>query len=181
MRAIVAGGRNFTPSESDFYILKELIRFFNIDTIISGHATGADTFGEQIADFLSIKKELYPADWDNLTTSPLLIKTRKDGKKYNSLAGFIRNEKMAEVADMLIYFKGGNGTNDMVHRATHHNLQIISAEIAKSIYYSSNRYSVQDGKIIIDTVNGTLNSSELFEKYGYFKIVENLEIKGNIE
>lgn len=70
IKAIIAGGRNFIPVEHDFQILKELLLFYKINTIISGHATGADTFGEQIADFFSIEKEIYPADWNNLSASP---------------------------------------------------------------------------------------------------------------
>lgn len=98
------------------------------------------------------------------------IGIRKDGNKYNILAGFNRNEKMAEVADMLIYFKGGNGTNDMVQRAEKHGLQIINAEIAKSLYYSDKHFSIKDNNPIINSA-GTFCASEIFNKYGYFNMI----------
>jgi hypothetical protein len=180
MKAIVAGGRDFIPTRQDFQILKELISIYKIDIIVSGHAAGADSFGEQTADALSLKKEIYPADWNNISVTPCKIKTRKDGIQYNVLAGFNRNEKMAEVADMLIYFKGGNGTNDMISRAEKHGLKIISAEIAKTIYYCNKYFSIKNDELILDE-NGKLNSNELLEKYGYFKVVEDLYKKGKIE
>ena len=36
------------------------------------------------------------------------------GKPYNKLAGFQRNEQMAEYADALIAVDGGNGTSHMI-------------------------------------------------------------------
>ena len=99
-RVIIAGSRSF----KDYSLLKTKMDFYlkNIKSpvIISGGARGADTLGEQYAIERNLPGEQYPADWSI-------------GKH----AGFVRNEKMAQVADALIAFWDGKskGTEHMIN------------------------------------------------------------------
>lgn len=106
-RVIIAGSRKF----SDYQKLKEncdrILREKLEDEeccviIVSGHAQGADTLGEQYARERGLQLDAHPADW----------------KKYGRSAGVIRNKEMAENADALIAFpqegEENRGTRNMV-------------------------------------------------------------------
>lgn len=58
------------------------------------------------------------ADWYNTNVYPRLIKRNSFGEKYNVLAGYNSNQKMADYADGLIAFikNNSNGTKDMINR-----------------------------------------------------------------
>ena len=60
---------------------------------------------------IPIKK--FPAEWD----------------KHGKGAGFIRNKQMAEYADAVVLFPGGNGTNNMYEQASKMNLKIIDLRL----------------------------------------------------
>lgn len=106
-RVIIAGSRKF----SDYQKLKEncdrILREKLEDEeccviIVSGHAQGADTLGEQYARERGLQLDAHPADW----------------KKYGRSAGVIRNKEMAENADAQIAFpqegEENRGTRNMV-------------------------------------------------------------------
>ena len=112
-RVIIAGCRNFYNYE----MLKERCEFFlqnKMNThnviILTGHASGADTLGENFAIDHNLQCELYPADW----------------KRHGKAAGPIRNAEMAEVADALIAFWDGqsHGTKSMIELAKRKGLQV---------------------------------------------------------
>ena len=105
-KAIIAGGRHYVGTVKAAAWLDALRVELSIDTVISGCATGADAFGEKWADRREIKIERFPADWYRLGKS----------------AGPIRNEQMANAADICILFPGGTGTADMKRRAIAHGL-----------------------------------------------------------
>jgi predicted Rossmann fold nucleotide-binding protein DprA/Smf involved in DNA uptake len=100
---IIAGSRDF----NDYELLKtkcnqyleEKRKTYEI-VIVSGHARGADKFGEQYAAEEGFQLEIYKADWD----------------KYGKRAGYRRNEQMAEVGDAVIAFWDGEskGTKHMI-------------------------------------------------------------------
>ena len=122
MKIIVAGSRSITDYELVKRVIFEVLAKYNIMSlqlveIVSGHAPGVDLLGERWADENQVKKTLFPATWDDLITLPVKIKTNKFGKKYNALAGFNRNGKMADYADILIAFWDGKspGTKDMLN------------------------------------------------------------------
>lgn len=101
MKVIIAGSRSF----SDYTLLEKKCN--NIlgnklpdVTIISGNARGADTLGITYAKNNGLDVEIYPAQWS------------KDGRR----AGYIRNGKMAKLADGLIAFWDGKspGTRHMI-------------------------------------------------------------------
>ena len=108
MRVIIAGWREF----NDYELLKQVIKEANFDitTILSGCARGADALGERYAIENKIELEEYPADWNG------------HGKR----AGIIRNEVMACNADALIAIlsKQSIGTLDMIKRAVNKGLII---------------------------------------------------------
>lgn len=123
MKVIIAGGRDFEAEGIDWDILEDLYGKFQIIEIVSGKASGADTFGEEFAKKYCIPIAEFPAKWDDM--SPPCAVGRNTYGEYNKLAGFNRNEEMARYADAVILFSGGNGTNDMYKRALRHQLRII--------------------------------------------------------
>jgi hypothetical protein len=98
MTVAVTGGRNYFLTDSDRARLDELRRAIPITLLLSGHARGADIGTETWARSVGLPVETFPAQWDLL------------GK----CAGFVRNREMADRAQFLIVFPGGNGTRHMV-------------------------------------------------------------------
>lgn len=113
-KVIIAGGRDF----NDYELLKEKCDFFLKNkimegrriTIISGHASGADSLGERYAQEGGLQCEQHPADW----------------KTHGKAAGFIRNAEMAAIADALIAFWDGKsrGTANMINTARAKGLRV---------------------------------------------------------
>jgi hypothetical protein len=93
MRTIIAGGRDYQGTEDDIALLDAL----PITEVISGGARGADKFGEYYAKKRNLPLRIYPAEWD----------------RYGKSAGYRRNVQMAEVAEAVVLFPGGKGTNHM--------------------------------------------------------------------
>ena len=95
---IVAGTRTFNDYE---LMCRKLDFLFEActPTIVCGEARGADTLGKKYAEENGYKVLSFPADWSK-------------GKN----AGYVRNEKMAKVADALIAFWDGKsaGTKHMI-------------------------------------------------------------------
>ena len=116
MRVLVCGGRNFsdydTVAEWLIYFLKQYAAMPLHTTIISGHARGADKLGERFAKDNECNLLTFPADWD----------------KYKKAAGHIRNQQMLDEGkpDLVIAFKGGTGTADMVNRSVKAGVRTVS-------------------------------------------------------
>ena len=101
MKTIIAGSRDF----NDYDLLKKQINHYRnykgvVTEIVSGCAKGADTLGEQYAVENGIPLKYFRADWDT----------------YGRAAGPIRNQQMAEYADVLIAVWDGKskGTKNMI-------------------------------------------------------------------
>lgn len=129
MKVIVAGSRHITDYLLVSQIISNTLSKYNISVteIVSGCAAGPDTLGEQWALENGVKVEPFEAEWDNISVPNARIKTNKWGKEYNAIAGFQRNERMAEYADVLIAIWDGqsSGTRDMISRAKKHNLIVF--------------------------------------------------------
>jgi len=97
VKCIIAGGRDFIPTKDDYELLDKFIKHYKITKIISGHAKGADKFGEDYAIKNKIQLLLFPADWET----------------YGPKAGPLRNREMALATDYAILFSGGSGTDSM--------------------------------------------------------------------
>lgn len=99
MKVIVAGSRSFDDQAlMDKWIHQ--IKSFGLEEIVSGHAKGADSLGEQAAANQDIKLKIFPANW-NL---------------HGKAAGHIRNREMANYADAAIVFWDGksSGSRNMI-------------------------------------------------------------------
>jgi len=102
MRTIVAGPRR--PGITYRFLCESLDKHLPPETseIVSGHAFGVDTMGEQYAKERGIpvkKFPVFPEDWD----------------RYGKSAGYRRNAMMAEYAEALVAFNNGSrGTGHMI-------------------------------------------------------------------
>ena len=108
MRTIIAGSRKCPH----YHLICEAVEEagWEITTVISGCARGADTFGEQYAHEHGIPVERHPADWEHLGRA----------------AGPIRNHEMAQCAEALIavLYPGSRGTENMIREAEAAGLKI---------------------------------------------------------
>ncbi len=110
-RVIIAGGRDF----DDYNLLKSTMdRFLSKITseicIVCGMARGADLLGERYAKEKGYVVHRFPADWET----------------FGKVAGFVRNEEMAQNADALVAFWDGDshGTQHMIKTAKRYKLKI---------------------------------------------------------
>ena len=108
MRTIIAGGRNYRWSRSDFRLLDFFWQSIPITEVVCGMARGADLLGKTWAEHRGIPVREFPAKWD------------EQGKA----AGHIRNERMADYAQALIAFPGGEGTRSMISKAVKRGLKV---------------------------------------------------------
>jgi len=115
MKVIIAGSRDF----NDYNLLKTscdnlLTQFTNIE-IVSGTARGADKLGERYARERGYDIKQFPANWD----------------KFGKSAGYIRNDEMAQYADMLIAFWDGTskGTKHMIDLANKRGIKVVVIDI----------------------------------------------------
>jgi hypothetical protein len=107
MKVIIAGGRNFTPTQADVDKLNSLKA--DITEVVCGGAKGADAFGAWWAQQNGIPVKYFHADW-NL---------------HGRAAGPIRNEEMAKYAEAAILFPGGAGTANMFSLVVKYRLTFI--------------------------------------------------------
>ena len=128
MKVIIAGGREFRDYDflqhaCDAILLREAYKDV---IVISGCAPGADTLALQYARERGFKYEEHPADWTDLSHPDAIIRTSKNGGKYDLLAGKRRNTKMSEIGDVLIAFWNhrSGGTADMIDKASRRKLKV---------------------------------------------------------
>ena len=114
MRVIVCGGRSFDDYRLLERELDALHARHRFSMVIHGAARGADSFAEHWATSRHIDVEKVPAQW------------RVYG---NKKAGPIRNSEMLTKApELVIAFKGGNGTADMVRKARAAGVPVVVIE-----------------------------------------------------
>lgn len=109
MKVIIAGGRDYNLTKSDFDLLDYISTKWQISEVVSGGADGADFGGEVWAENKKIPVKKFPANW----------------KEYGKAAGPIRNAEMAAYADGVILFPGGKGTKNMFETAKEFCLEIL--------------------------------------------------------
>jgi hypothetical protein len=116
-RVIIAGGRDFANYEFLEMACNELYengapwtRRRDWDHILCGGAPGADRLGRRFGRERGIRVKEYPAPWET----------------HGKAAGRLRNERMAEHADMLIAFWDGKspGTKHMIETALARGLEV---------------------------------------------------------
>lgn len=122
MKVIIAGSRYI----SDYNELLLAIQTFPhpITEVVSGGAVGVDAMGERFARDWDKDIKVFYAQWEDLNVPRIKLKVRANGSSYNALAGFNRNEEMAQYADALLLIWDGKskGSADMLARATRHGL-----------------------------------------------------------
>lgn len=140
MRVLVCGGRDY----SDYRQLSFTLDGICLDrgcvhepdqygnwlpkgvTVISGKASGADTLALDWAVSNWCPTIEFPADWTDLSFPGAVIRTRRDGTKYDALAGHRRNQRMIDEGkpDLVVAFPGGSGTADMERRARRAGIEV---------------------------------------------------------
>ncbi len=125
-KVIIAGGRDFDNYEKLVEFCNKVLINKNDIEVVCGMAGGADLLGKRYAIEKGLKVNEFPADWNNIDVEPCVIKTNKNGNKYNTLAGHNRNKLMAENAEALMAFFDGKskGTKNMIDLATEKGLKI---------------------------------------------------------
>jgi hypothetical protein len=140
MRIAVVGSRGF----EDYKILKavvdELRTIYDIKTIVSGGANGADSLAEQYAEENNLEMKVFPAKWKEL------------GKK----AGYVRNIEIWDDSDMGVAFWDGQS------RGTAHSFD-ISKRQQKKLYVFN--YSKMDFYLLNENIEETFFSIKDNVKY----------------
>jgi len=130
LRIAIIGGRNFNDYDTFKKVIESIDAHISYQDktviVVSGGANGADTLGSKWALENNYGLMVFEADWKNLDTTPCRIKHGKYGP-YNALAGFNRNDKIVENADIIIAFWDGNspGTGDSIKKARKLNKPIL--------------------------------------------------------
>jgi hypothetical protein len=129
MRLIVAGGRDFTDAARLDAALREALGDYPLHQvrIVSGGAKGADLLGEQWAKAQGVPVDRYDAKWDDITAPGAVVGVNRQGRQYNKLAGFQRNDLMAENADAVLVMPGGSGTAHMAKAMAAKGLTVFDA------------------------------------------------------
>lgn len=126
-RILVCGGRNFSDRNKLYATLDRICEdrdwimeptpdgnYLPNVVIISGAAKGADTLAIDWAAVNWQNWEEYPADWD----------------RYGRSAGHLRNQQMLDEGkpDLVVAFRGGRGTANMIERAKKAGVEVIQVE-----------------------------------------------------
>lgn len=114
LRVLVCGGRNFNDVLTLGSWLGGIIKSHGIALVIQGGARGADHMAREFAKWKGIPVETYPANWSELGPS----------------AGPIRNRLMLDMGkpDLVVAFKGGRGTANMVMQARNAGVPVFEPE-----------------------------------------------------
>lgn len=97
MKLIIAGGREYWFDDDDIRRLDALHAATRVTEVCSGAGSGADRCGERWAESHGIPIKRFPPDWET----------------YGRAAGPRRNRAMAQYADAVVLFPGGQGTWSM--------------------------------------------------------------------
>lgn len=143
MKILICGSRSLEIKQKSFIFktLDDIVckeQYFrevsskDIEIVSGNNPKGADYLGEQWAKSNNLKLTLFPAEWTNKTpkkpenwgNGSVCVWKPDYYNGYNSLAGYIRNQKMANYCsgEICIAFdaeekKGNTGTRDMIKRA----------------------------------------------------------------
>ena len=109
-KIVVAGSRGFNNYETAKEFIITCLEKENLTepiSFLSGGCRGSDLLGDRYAKEYGYPVEVYPAEWN----------------RYGRGAGPIRNERMAEEADIIICFWDGNskGTGTLLEYARRYN------------------------------------------------------------
>ena len=119
MKILVCGGRNFSDYNQMTRVMSAAVERLGMTVVIHGAMSGADNMAGRWARSAGLIEDPYPAEWDDISAPGAVVRTRRDGTKYNAKAGPMRNQRMLDIGkpDCVIAFHGGDGTADMKARA----------------------------------------------------------------
>ena len=113
MRVLVCESRHFNDPE----LMKDILKQYDIRTVIEGEARGADTLARQYAERHGLDVMAFPADWN----------------KHGRVAGPIRNLQMLREGkpDMAVAFRGPNsrGTQNMINQARKAGVETVVIDV----------------------------------------------------
>ncbi|QPB44203.1 DUF2493 domain-containing protein [Medusavirus stheno T3] len=111
VKVAIVGGREFADKARLYEVMDDLALKHKIALVVSGGATGADTFGAEWAKDRGIATRIFIAEW----------------KKYGRKAGIIRNGQIVDAATMLVAFWDGKspGTKNSIQRAEKKKIPVI--------------------------------------------------------
>lgn len=103
MKLAIVGSRTFNDYKKLREVTSTFFRFQDIEAIISGGASGADSLGEKFAEDLGLPLRRHLPDWN------------KNGKS----AGFLRNQNIVDDCDVVLALWDGHskGTEDTIAKA----------------------------------------------------------------
>ena len=121
-RILIAGTRSYDDVDHFNKTMQEIIEPFKDKSKIAFASGGASSGADKlIIDWC--KANDYPycvfkANWEDISSKTAIIKTNAAGVKYNTMAGFDRNEEMAAHVNhgFLFWDKKSPGTKDMLAR-----------------------------------------------------------------
>lgn len=91
IKLAIVGSRTFDDQSIFDKVMSKLEEKYEIETIVSGGAKGADSFGEKWADSHDINKQIFYPDWE----------------RYGKRAGFLRNIDIIKNCDVCVAFWDG--------------------------------------------------------------------------
>jgi hypothetical protein len=119
MIVAVTGGRDYNPSPSELAALLEILQRRGAVELRHGDAPGVDRACADVAEQAGIKVTPWPADW----------------MTYGGRAGPIRNARMLDGfrgynfrgprVDLLVAFRGNDGTRDCVRKAVERGIKVV--------------------------------------------------------
>lgn len=122
-RIVVFGSRSYNNYNEFSGFIKDMVHALEVDLkeilFISGKAwKGADNMIIQWCREYDVDWKEYPANWDDLEAEGAVIRTNRQGKQYNAIAGHQRNQAMAEISNLAwgFYDNKSPGTRDMIAR-----------------------------------------------------------------
>ena len=125
--AVVTGGRDRTPTLSEFEALLSVLERRGVTAVREGEARGTD---KAIAAYLRARArvtvEPWAADWDRHGKAAGAIRNRAmlDGGPANMPGALLQGEHPRPRADLLIAFRGGRGTADCIAAALERGLPV---------------------------------------------------------
>lgn len=107
---IVCGGRHYDDRDRLAYLLDWFHERYRIAKLVHGGAKGADTLAGEWAEFRGVECVVHCAEWE----------------RYGRRAGPIRNaEMLRHEPKMVIAFRGGTGTKNMVELSKSRGIEVI--------------------------------------------------------
>lgn len=119
IKLAIVGSRSFSDKSIFDRTMLRLEEEYEISTIVSGGARGADSMGENYADRNGIDKIIFRPDWN----------------KYGKAAGFIRNEDIIKNCDVCVAFwdGGSHGTKHDIDLCEKYNKKCYIVNYIKNV------------------------------------------------